>query len=158
MYVKMLKTEFGILRMESDGESITRLKLSETESLCENTCPVLDLTSERIKRYLSGEPIAFSSIPLNPEGTEFEKSVWRALLCIPRGETRTYGQIAKEIQNERACRAVGRACAKNPIWILIPCHRAVGAGGLTGYAGGIDMKKRLLALERNYSFTNSSAI
>lgn len=87
-------------------------------------------------------------LPLEPKGTKFQKSVWDALRKIPYGETKTYKEIAESIGNEKASRAVGMACRSNPIVILIPCHRVIGADGkLTGFAGGIDVKLRLLGLE-----------
>ena len=81
-------------------------------------------------------------------GTEFQKSVWAALVRIPYGQTRTYGQIAADIGRPKAARAVGMACNQNPVWIAIPCHRVLGRNGaLTGYAGGLDLKQKLLELE-----------
>jgi methylated-DNA-[protein]-cysteine S-methyltransferase len=83
-----------------------------------------------------------------PKGTEFQQKVWAALCEIPYGETRTYGEIAAAIGSPKAARAVGMACNRNPVWITIPCHRVVGSNGsLTGYAGGLEMKKFLLELE-----------
>ena len=85
------------------------------------------------------------SLPIDPPGTPFQRAVWAALLKIPYGETRTYGQIAAAIGHPGAARAVGMACRTNPIGLIIPCHRVVGAdGALTGYAGGLDLKARLL--------------
>ena len=82
------------------------------------------------------------------EGTDFERAVWAALQTIPFGQTRTYGQIAAQINRPTASRAVGHANGRNPISVLIPCHRVIGANGaLTGYAGGVDMKEKLLKLE-----------
>ena len=87
-------------------------------------------------------------VPLSPQGTEFEQTVWKALQTIPHGETRSYGDIARQIGQPSACRAVGHANNQNPISIIIPCHRVIGAGGnLTGYAGGLDKKVALLRLE-----------
>ena len=88
-------------------------------------------------------------LPLRPnKGTKFQHSVWNALLTIPYGETRSYKQIAEQIGSPKACRAVGLANNKNPIWIVIPCHRVIGSdGSLTGYGGGLDVKKKLLKLE-----------
>lgn len=86
---------------------------------------------------------------LEPEGTPFQKEVWNALLSIPYGETRSYGQIAEQVGNPKACRAVGLANNRNPIAIVIPCHRVIGADGrLVGYGGGLHIKERLLALEQ----------
>ncbi len=101
--------------------------------------------------YFSGLLKEFS-LPMEPEGTEFQKSVWHKLMEIPYGETRTYSEIASEIGKPGSARAVGSACNRNPIPVIIPCHRVVGSKGkLTGYAGGLEMKKKLLEIEKNHS-------
>lgn len=88
-------------------------------------------------------------LPLMLKGTEFQKKVWKQLLCIPYGSTTTYGEIAKELGNEKAARAVGLANHKNPIAIVVPCHRVIGKNGnLVGYAGGVDIKEKLLKIEQ----------
>ena len=88
-------------------------------------------------------------MPLTPEGTDFQKKVWEALKAIPYGETRSYAQIAAAAGNPKACRAVGGANNKNPLPVIIPCHRVIGAdGSLTGYGGGLEIKRFLLNLER----------
>ena len=100
-----------------------------------------------LKRYLKGERLKID-IPFDLKGTHFEKRVWKALLKIPYGKTKSYGEIAKEIGLPNGARAVGNACGKNPIPIIIPCHRVIaGNGGLGGYTGGIGIKKRLLRIE-----------
>ncbi len=87
-------------------------------------------------------------MPLNPNGTVFQKKVWNALCNIPYGETRSYKQVAEAVGNNKASRAVGMANNKNPIMIVIPCHRVIGSNGsLVGYAGGLDIKEKLLFLE-----------
>ena len=97
--------------------------------------------------YLAGERQGLA-LPLAPVGTDFQRSVWTALKAIPYGQTRTYGEIAAAIGRPKAVRAVGQANHHNPLPIFLPCHRVVGSGGtLTGYAGGLEMKKALLALE-----------
>lgn len=89
-------------------------------------------------------------VPLAPRGTAFQRRVWDALLAIPYGETRTYGELAAALGS--SARAVGSAVGKNPVSVIIPCHRVLGAGGsLTGYAGGLDRKRALLALERAHA-------
>lgn len=101
----------------------------------------------QLGEYLRAERLAFD-LPLAPHGTAFEREVWEALLTIPYGQTRTYQQIAEQIGRPAACRAVGRANGRNPVSIFIPCHRVIGASGeMTGYAGGVELKLRLLALE-----------
>ena len=109
--------------------------------------PVFD----QIHAYLRGELIQFD-LPLAPMGTRFQKSVWTALLEIPYGKTASYRDIAVAIGNPRACRAVGGANGKNPIPLIIPCHRVIGADGkLVGYGSGLPIKEKLLALEAKHS-------
>lgn len=109
--------------------------------------PVLLETERQLNDYFAGKRKSFS-VALDFKGTEFQKKVWAALLTIPFGETRSYGQIAQQIENPKAVRAVGAANGKNPISIIAPCHRVVGSTGkLTGFAGGLEIKARLLALE-----------
>ncbi len=108
---------------------------------------LLASAARQLSEYLLGERRAFD-LPLAPEGTAFEQTVWDALRGIPYGETRTYGQIAGVIGRPTASRAVGRANGRNPVSIFIPCHRVIGAGGESvGYAGGVELKLWLLALE-----------
>ncbi|MDR1933937.1 MAG: methylated-DNA--[protein]-cysteine S-methyltransferase [Spirochaetales bacterium] len=110
-----------------------------------------DLAAKQIEEYAAGKRKRFE-LPLLPAGTVFQKSVWQALCTIPYGQTRSYKQIAAGVGNPSACRAVGMANNRNPIPIIIPCHRVVGSNGtLVGYAGGLEMKKRLLDLEVSYS-------
>lgn len=100
-----------------------------------------------VEEYFAGRRKGFS-VDLDTPGTPFQKKVWEALLAIPYGETRTYGQVAVAMGRPKAARAVGGACNQNPVAIIVPCHRVLGAGGdLTGYAGGIEIKRRLLELE-----------
>jgi len=101
----------------------------------------------QLEAYFAGELIAFD-IDLELTGTEFQRRVWAALQTIPYGETRSYGQIAEQIGSPAASRAVGMANGRNPIGIIVPCHRVIGSsGGLTGYGGGIERKRTLLDLE-----------
>lgn len=107
-----------------------------------------ELAAKELDEYFSGKRKSFD-LPLEPQGTEFQRKVWNALLEIPYGETRSYKDIAEKIRNPRACRAVGGANNKNPIVILIPCHRVVGShGGLVGYGLGLPMKQQLLDIEK----------
>jgi len=109
--------------------------------------PLLQAAKLQLEEYLAGRR-RFFSLPLAPNGTPFQHAVWNALLRIPYGETRTYKDIAQQIGRPNACRAVGMANNKNPLLLFIPCHRVVGTGGaLTGYAGGLQMKRDLLLLE-----------
>ena len=109
--------------------------------------PVLRETARQLKEYFAGGRTVFE-LPLDFHGTDFQKQVWAALLAIPFGETRSYGQIARALGKPGAMRAVGAANGRNPISIIAPCHRVIGAGGqLTGFAGGLEAKAHLLALE-----------
>ena len=114
--------------------------LGETELIIE--------CKNQLEEYFAGKRKNFD-IPLAPKGTEFQQKVWKALTEIPYGETRTYGEIAAVIGNPKAARAVGMANNKNPIGIIVPCHRVVGANGkLVGYAGGMEKQEFLLELEK----------
>ncbi|WP_114956590.1 methylated-DNA--[protein]-cysteine S-methyltransferase [Flaviflagellibacter deserti] len=109
--------------------------------------PVLLEVENQLANYFAGKRRYFD-LPLDFAGTEFQKKVWAALLAIPFGETRSYARIAEEIGHPKAARAVGAANGRNPISIVVPCHRLIGsAGGLTGFAGGLDAKRHLLDLE-----------
>lgn len=109
----------------------------------------------QLTAYCNGQRTDFD-FPLTPQGTPFQQAVWHALQAIPYGETRTYGQIATAIGNPKAARAVGMANNRNPLMIVIPCHRVVGAkGDLVGYAGGVSMKQWLLDLEATKKTENS---
>jgi methylated-DNA-[protein]-cysteine S-methyltransferase len=109
---------------------------------------VLDRTERQLAEYFAGRRRDFT-VPLDLRGTAFQRNVWEALLAIPFGETRRYGELARQLGNSQAARAVGAATGKNPVSIVVPCHRVIGASGeLTGFAGGLDAKRRLLMLER----------
>lgn len=109
--------------------------------------PILCEAERQLNEYFAGTRTCFD-LPLQPEGREFEKRVWQALRRIPYGQTRSYLEIAKAIGSPKACRAVGAANSRNPLPIVVPCHRVIGAGGaLTGFAGGLERKAALLAHE-----------
>ena len=136
---------FGNLLIGWEGDMIVSLKLGGSDS--KDSSPVSELAAAQLQEYFSGNRKCFT-FPMELRGTPFQISVWEALSQIPYGETVTYKDIARAIGNEKAVRAVGMACNRNPIWIAIPCHRVVGANQkLTGYAGGISMKEALLKLE-----------
>ncbi len=117
---------------------------TKSSKLCEKVVRQLDL-------YFQGQLVDFD-LPFKVEGTLFQKKVWNALCQIPYGETCSYKHIAMKIKNPKSCRAVGGANNKNPIPIIIPCHRVIGKSGeLTGYGGGLSKKKKLLALEKAFS-------
>jgi methylated-DNA-[protein]-cysteine S-methyltransferase len=113
----------------------------------DDTHPVLLEAERQLGEYFAGLRTAFA-LPLNPSGTPFQRKVWAALLTIPYGQTRSYGQIASQIGHPGAVRAVGAANGRNPVSIVAPCHRVIGSTGkLTGFAGGLAVKEQLLALE-----------
>lgn len=110
--------------------------------------PVLQRAFAQLNEYFAGKRQEFD-LPLKPSGTTFQKQVWTALQTIPYGKTKSYADIANQIKNPKACRAVGMANHNNPIGIIIPCHRVIGKNGsLTGYAGGVNIKQYLLDLEQ----------
>ncbi|MBX7275625.1 methylated-DNA--[protein]-cysteine S-methyltransferase [Pseudomonas sp. M5A4_2d] len=128
-----------------EKERANRVRLGELREA--NDSSVLLAAEQQLKEYFAGTRHQFE-LELDFTGTEFQKQVWQALLTIPFGETRSYSQIAQQIGNPKAVRAVGAANGRNPISIIAPCHRVIGAsGGLTGFAGGLEAKQYLLALE-----------
>lgn len=148
-YELVIESPVGLLTLASDGEALTELRFGDHGTNME-PCPILVETARQLAEYFTGARREFSVL-LRPEGTEFQRSVWTALRSIPYGSTATYGEIAAAIGNPSACRAVGGANNRNPIAIIVPCHRVVGVNGdLTGYAGGLPTKEFLLALERKY--------
>jgi len=113
----------------------------------ERETPLIKKAAKQLTEYFAGKRRTFD-LPLEFRGTDFQKKVWAALMTIPYGETRSYGEIAKQIKNPKASRAVGMANNRNPIVIICPCHRVVGSdGSLTGYGGGLPNKEYLLKLE-----------
>ena len=113
----------------------------------EDSFPIFRSVKDLLERYFAGESVQFD-VPIVAKGTPFQQSVWHALTTIPYGETWSYAQLADAIGNPKAVRAVGLANGKNPVSVIVPCHRVIGKNGkLTGYAGGIERKQRLLAIE-----------
>ncbi|WP_423820350.1 methylated-DNA--[protein]-cysteine S-methyltransferase [Salinimicrobium sp. TIG7-5_MAKvit] len=144
-----VKTPLGNAIFEGDANGISKLYL--TEEIPETTSvstPFLQEAKEQLQQYFSGELKKFN-LKLNPEGTVFQQKVWQALQNIPYGKTASYMELAKELGDPLAIRAVAAANGKNPLWILVPCHRVIGSdGSLTGYAGGLWRKKWLLDHEQ----------
>lgn len=143
-------TTFGQITIVCNGFAIVAVQFgNQMCGIKEKRTELTDKTAFDINEYFSGRRKDFD-IRIAPQGTQFQRNVWDALCQIPYGETRTYKEIAKAIGNPKASRAVGMANNKNPILLLIPCHRVIGANGsLVGYAGGIDMKEKLLQLEQS---------
>lgn len=141
----LVANDTGLAAVLWENDSPDRVPLS---GMTENsTHPILQQAETQLQEYFAGARKTFS-IALDFNGTDFQKKVWRALLAIPFGETRSYAEIAQQIGSPDAVRAVGAANGKNPISIIAPCHRVIGANGkLTGFAGGLEAKAYLLALE-----------
>lgn len=141
----------GVLGLMDDGRGLSRVFLRREDSAPgapEGETPLTLQAAAELEEYFSGKRKEFT-VPLSPHGTQFQQAVWEALRAIPCGETRTYGEIAAAVGRPRAARAVGMANRHNPLLIFTPCHRVVGKGGaLTGFACGLEVKRRLLELER----------
>lgn len=153
-YCQLLKTSIGILQVEASEIGIRSVILhKEKPILKEVPNATTQQAVEELQDYFKGKRKEFS-VALDWDGhSEFYQSVWNYLLTIPSGQTRSYGEIAKYLDNPGASRAVGLANGKNPIMIIVPCHRVIGSNGdLTGFASGLDVKKKLLALENPESF------
>ncbi len=148
-------TILGPITIASSGSAIVALKFGSQmqTDLRQQRSSLTDRTADALNEYFSGKRKHFD-IPLDPQGTEFQKSVWKALCQIPFGEVRTYKEIAQAIGKPNSSRAVGMANNKNPILLLIPCHRVIGSNGsLGGYSGGMDKKEKLLQLEQEFKFS-----
>jgi methylated-DNA-[protein]-cysteine S-methyltransferase len=143
--LKLVASETGLIAILWEKENPRRVPL--TDLVEDNHQKVLVETERQLKEYFTGKRNTFS-IPLDMRGTAFQKDVWRALQAIPFGKTLSYGQIAKQLGRPAASRAVGAANGRNPVAIVVPCHRVIGSTGkLTGFAGGLDTKAHLLNLE-----------
>jgi methylated-DNA-[protein]-cysteine S-methyltransferase len=159
-YIQKIKSPVGILTVSSDGKNISGLWIEGQKyfaktlgkDVSEQNLPIFNNVREWLDIYFSGKEPEFMP-PLMPKGSPFQRSVWNNLYKIPYGQTTTYGELAKRFESENkdkhmSARAIGGAVGHNPISILIPCHRVTGSNGaLTGYAGGIDTKRKLLMLE-----------
>ena len=151
------RTPLGAVCLTEDDGSITRIELTDVADEPLAPTPLLREAEQQILAYLRGERQQLD-FPIRMLGTPFQQRVWRALQQIPYGSTRTYGEVASAIGNPRASRAVGMACNKNPLLLIIPCHRVVGSGGkLTGFAYGTDAKQWLLELEEEAMLTSTIA-
>lgn len=142
----------GWLSIEDNGIALTKINFEKQACKeCSKTSMITRIAIQQLEEYFNGKRYSFS-LPLAPSGTQFMQDVWQALITIPYGEVRSYGDIARKIGNPKACRAVGMANNRNPLPIIIPCHRVIGANGkLIGYAGGLGCKEKLLALEKENS-------
>jgi methylated-DNA-[protein]-cysteine S-methyltransferase len=145
--LRLVASDAGLVAILWPDDSPRRVPLSEMREVDGHS--LLLQAEEQLAEYFAKRRTVFT-VPLDLRGTTFQRSVWQALLSIRFGETRTYSQIAAELGNAKATRAVGAANGRNPVSIIVPCHRVIGTSGkLTGFAGGLDVKARLLALEAN---------
>lgn len=150
-YQTSYQSPLGFLILKSDGQAVTEIQFSEADIPEKNTCAVLDNCCAQLHEYFSGTRLSFD-LPLNPGGTVFQQKVWAELGRIPYGETITYHQLAVRLGDPKVIRAAGTANGKNPVAIIIPCHRVIGAGNkLVGYAGGIWRKKWLIQHEMQHN-------
>ena len=147
----LFKEKNGCITEVSICEEDVSRKSREQAGLIFQETDLIKVAANQFGEYLEGKRQEFT-LPLKPEGTEFQRKVWEALVTIPYGEVRTYKQIAAQVGNEKASRAVGMANHNNPVMCIIPCHRVIGANGsLVGYAGGLHVKEFLLNLEKTNS-------
>jgi methylated-DNA-[protein]-cysteine S-methyltransferase len=143
----LVATDLGLRAVKWPNEREGRLSMPP-ELISTEDHPVLQVAVLQLEEYFAGSRTSFD-LPLDLRGTEFQQLAWRALASIPYGETTSYGVQAERIGRPRAVRAIGAANGRNPISIILPCHRVVGANGsLTGFAGGIETKRELLAFEK----------
>lgn len=154
MFQYTYNTPVGILTLAEENGKLTNCNFGTDAKLPQNATihetPLLKRAYQQLAEYFIGKRQQFE-LPLAPHGTSFQQTVWQALLSIPYGKTASYKEMAIEIGNPKACRAIGMANNKNPIGIIIPCHRVIGANGkLVGYAGGLDIKQKLLNLEQQF--------
>lgn len=147
--LKLVASDAGLAAILWENDPPSRVRLSIVVEAPDH--PVLLDAERQLDEYFAGRRTSFD-MKLDFAGTEFQRKVWQALLEIPFGQTRTYGQIARQLGKPKAMRAVGAANGRNPISIIAPCHRVIGAdGGLTGFAGGLKVKEYLLGMERGTS-------
>ncbi len=151
------ETDLGTLEVGCAGGAVVCLTWVDVAAHPHGPTALSDGAARQVRQYLAGERRTFE-LPVQLTGTDFQRAVWRALSAIPYGETATYGEIARRIGRPGAARAVGAAAGRNPVCLVIPCHRCVGAGGaLTGFTCGLWRKEKLLALEKK-PFTKEKTV
>lgn len=148
---KQIRTPVGQVSLTASDKGISSLTFGKPSEVCRGTAKQqkwIRISETALRKYFKGDGQAFKKIPLDVSGTEFQKKVWSVLKQIPTGKTLTYGEVARRVGRPKAFRAVGTACGKNPIALIIPCHRVVASGNsLGGYAGGLRIKRNLLGRE-----------
>ena len=149
IYQYSYETKLGSVTIVEEDGALLAITTHRTYEGIKQETPLINEAYRQLSEYLLGERKRFD-LPLNPQGTVFQQQVWKSLCDIPYGETRSYKQIAEAIGNPKAVRAVGMANNRNPLLIVVPCHRVIGANGkLVGYAAGIEKKEFLLKLEKS---------
>lgn len=149
MQTAYFKTPIGIAKIIGDKQGITEISIQEQAEISIEIPDDLQDAILQINNYFEGKATQFT-FAINPKGTEFQQKVWRELLTIPFGKTMSYLELSKKLGDVKAIRAVASANGKNPLWIVVPCHRVIGSdGSLTGYAGGLWRKKWLLEHENS---------
>ena len=150
----IVHTKLGAFRVQYTARGIVALNFPgfgglRSDAAVKKTPPFVRTFARQLQQYTAGKPVRWR-VPLDlSAGTSFQQEVWRALARIPRGETRSYGWVARQIGKPGASRAVGAACGANPVPVIVPCHRVIASdGSLGGFGGGLPMKQRLLALEK----------
>ena len=159
IYSDCMTSPLGLLRINASDKGITNILFIDDQPSHTHSNTIIDQCKFQLSQYFDRKSFSFS-VPMDTSGTHFQQSVWQALINIPYGEVASYRDIANSIHNPKAVRAVGAANGKNPISIIVPCHRVIGSdGSLTGYAWGIERKKWLLEHEAKSSvlmFSHSS--
>lgn len=149
-YIAYMQSPIGFIEIQANKREIIRIEFVEEKSLSPNVNPIIQEAIKQLEEYFFGERKVFD-LPLKIFGSPFQEAVWKELIKIPYGTTLSYGNVAKNIGNYKASRAVGNANNKNKISIVIPCHRVIGASGkLVGYGGGVWRKKWLLEHEKKH--------
>jgi methylated-DNA-[protein]-cysteine S-methyltransferase len=151
----IINSPLGFTKIVGDGQGIASVTVLNSEEKVTDIIPQeLEDCVDQLKEYFQGERQQFN-FQINPKGTEFQKRVWQKLLSIPFGKTASYLELSKQLGDVKAIRAVANANGKNPLWIVVPCHRIIGSdGSLTGYAGGLQRKQWLLEHESPYKQLN----
>jgi len=151
----IINSPLGFTKIVGDGQGIASVTVLNSEEKVTDIIPQeLEDCVDQLKEYFQGERQQFN-FQINPKGTEFQKRVWQKLLSIPFGKTASYLELSKQLGDVKAIRAVANANGKNPLWIVVPCHRVIGSdGSLTGYAGGLQRKQWLLEHESPYKQLN----
>lgn len=149
-FISSFNSPLGFLVLKSDGVAVTEIAFSENDLSEKNDCALLQECRQQLEDYFCGKSLEFN-LPLTLRGTEFQKKVWKELMNIPTGQTITYHELAVRLGDAKCIRAAGTANGRNPLAIVVPCHRVIGAGNkLTGYAGGLSRKRWLLEHELKY--------